>query len=54
VAKAIIITAAYGTAESRAPSKREVLMNNAAEAPHYPSCRIHQFWNRSRGRTYDL
>src|SRR5450759_1170238 len=36
VAKATTMTAAYGTAESRAPSKREVPTNNPGEAPHYP------------------
>jgi hypothetical protein len=30
------MTAAYGTAGSRAPSKREVRMNNPGEAPLYP------------------
>jgi hypothetical protein len=31
------MTVGYGTAESRAPSKREILMNNPSEGPHYPT-----------------
>ena len=31
------MTVGYGTAESRAPSKREILMNNPGEGPHYPT-----------------